>query len=398
MNQEQDFTEQNCLDDFKEAKLRLITKPHNAFIGSLLYDLNFEPDYQVKTVQLDSGLHSIKCNPNFFCSLTHEQQATVLAHEVYHYALMHDVRRGQRDPELYQKAADQVVNNLLVDGGFEIPPLVEYDTKYRNLSTETVYNYMEQDQKNKDPDNKPNNDPLGDDLNNSGQSSPNQNQVNQMQQNILKANASEELTNGHGMEASDAGSIFGQLFQDIKEGKLNWIDILQEYFDELIQGEQDWTRYNRRYLEYDLYLPDLRSENQIKKVAVAFDVSGSVTEEQIKAFLNEMKLIKNQLNPEVMDVVSFNHNIVDIFQIESNDDMDKVHMKISGGTDLYPVFNHYLKPENQPNFLIVFSDLYCTPIEKPTPFDTIWICIDNKKAKTNFGKLIHINSEELING
>lgn len=395
--QEYVFTEQNCLDDFKEAKLRLINKPHNAFIGSLLYDLAFEPSREVKSVVLDSMNHSIKINPDFFCGMTHEQQASVLAHEVYHYALMHDVRRGHRNPQLYQKAADQVVNNLLEQGGFELPMGVECDSKYRNMSTEHVYNLMEHEQKNNDNNNNNGNgnDPLGNDLPPDGSNSPNQNQINQMQQNIMKANASEELTNGHGMDVGKNGSVFETLFKDIREGKLSWIDILQEFLDEFTQGEQDWAMFNRRYLPYDLYLADSKSENKISKVAVAFDVSGSVTKSQIHAFLDEMKVIKNQLDPEVMDVVPFNHDIVDIFTIESNDDFDEVTMNISGGTELDPVFDYYMKPENQPEFLIVFSDLYCKKRKKPTPFETIWICIDNPEAKINFGKLIHITSEEL---
>lgn len=404
MNQEKEyeFTEQNCLDDFKEAKLRLINKPHNAFIGSLLYDLAFEPSREVKSVMLDSMNHSIKINPDFFCGMTHEQQASVLAHEVYHYALMHDVRRGHRNPQLYQKAADQVVNNLLEQGGFELPFGVECDSKYRNMSTEHVYNLMEHEQKNNNNQNQDqnqnnNNDPLGNDLpSNSGNGdSGNNNQINRMQQNIMKANASEELTNGHGMTHGNSGSVFEQLFKDIKEGKLSWIEILQEFLDDFVQGEQDWSKFNRRYLPYDLYLPDTQSENKISKVAVAFDVSGSVTPAQIKAFLNEMKVIKNQLDPETMDVVSFNHAIVDIFKIKSNDDFDEVKMNIDGGTDLDPVFNYYMKPENQPEFLIVFSDLYCDKRKKKTPFETIWICIDHPDAQVNFGKLIHITSEEL---
>ena len=397
MNQEHEFTDQNCLDDFIEAKLRLITKPHNAFIGSLLYDLKFEPSRDTKFVELDSYQGTIKANPDYFCTLTHEQQATVLAHEVYHYALMHDSRRGARDPELYQKAADQVVNNLLSSGGFEMPPSVEFDTKYKNMSTEAVYRIMEKD--NSDEDNNNNdsgsdsgNSPLGNDLRSS-----NNEVTSQIQQNILKANASEELTSGQGMQAGNSGSVFDQLFKDITEGKLNWVQILQEYFDEITQGEQDWSRFNRRYLQYDLYLPDTKTENFISKVAIAFDVSGSVTKSQIKAFLNEMKVIKNQLNPELLDVVSFNHQIVDIFSIQENDDFDKVSLKISGGTDLEPVFNHYTKPENEPKFLIVFSDLECLPIEKKPNFETIWVCIDNPNAEVNFGKLIHITDKELTN-
>lgn len=408
MNQEQEyeFTEQNCLDDFIEAKLRLITKPHNAFIGSLLYDLSFEPTHSVDTVALDSLEQKLYVNPEYFCRLTHEQQATVLAHEVYHYALMHDVRRGMRDKALYQKASDEVVNNLLASSGFEIPPDVEYDTKYKNMSTEYVYNFMEQERQqkqnqnnnnnnNNNNQNQQNNGPLGNDLFNNG-SNMTQVQQNTIQQHIMKANTAEELASGIGMQAGNSGSIFETLFKEITEGKLSWIEILQEYLNEFQQGGIDYTRYNRRYLPMDLYLPDNRTEEQIEKVALAFDVSGSVSEEQIKAFLHEMKAIKSQLNPKTMDVVTFNHKIVDIFTISESDNFDEVTMKISGGTDLHPVFNHYLKPENKPEFLIVFSDLECEPIEEPTPFNTIWICIDNNRAEVNFGKLFHIKSEDLI--
>ena len=41
---------------------------------------------------------------------------------------------------------------------------------------------------------------------------------------------------------------------------------------------------------------------------------------------------------------------------------------------------------------IIFSP---HPRSKKTPFETIWICIDNPEATVNFGKLIHITSEEL---
>lgn len=407
MNQEHEYTEQNCLDDFVEAKLRLINKPHNVFIGSLLYDLNIVPNYSVRDAFLDSIKQEIHLNPDYFCTLTHEQQATVLAHEVYHYALMHDLRRGQRDPELYQKAADQVVNNLLADGGFDLPINIEVDSKYAKYSTETVYNMMEDDVKNNsDEDGNGNSNGGGGSGNGSGGGlsndlNPNQQSdqdaINKAQASITKADAAEELANGSSMSAGNSGSVFETLFKEIKEGKLNWITILQEYMDELTQGEQSWARLNRRWLPYDIYAPDIVSENHIEKVALAFDVSGSVTQDEIKAFLNEMKLIKNQLDPETMDVVTFNHQIVDIFTIAKEDNFDEVKMNIDGGTNLHPVFRHYMKQENQPKFLIVFSDLYCEPITQPTPFETIWVCINNAEAKTNFGKLIHVTSEELIN-
>src|SRR5216684_7005696 len=46
---------------------------------------------------------------------------TVVAHEAMHCALQHPFRRNGRDPQVWNIAADHVINNILVRSGFDMP-------------------------------------------------------------------------------------------------------------------------------------------------------------------------------------------------------------------------------------------------------------------------------------
>lgn len=417
MNQEEDVLDlatnlneeelmKQTMEAFNEAKLHMLTKGNSAFISSLLHNFKLQLNPQIQSVAHNLNEQTISINPEWFIESSPEIRATALAEQVYHAAFLHEWRMGKRDPELYQKACDQVVRHMLKKTGFELPPNYELDSEFKDASVEYTYNEMEKEWNNNGKDNSsPNsnfgnsngngNDPFGNDLNLNGEA-PSSQAVQQMQQNLNSAAMAEEMTSGKAV--GDSGADFEQAFKKLNEGKLAWNVILQSYLNERTQGEISYERFDRRLLPLDLYLPTNISQAKVNKVAVAFDVSGSVSQEQIKAFLREMRSIKSQLNPKTMDVVTFNHNIVDIFTFTENETLEDVTMRIGGGTDLVPVFNHYLKPKERPEFLIVFSDLWCSAIQEKTPFDTIWICIDNPDAQVNFGKLIHINTEDLVNG
>lgn len=401
------YTKEDCQKALDEAKLHMLTKQHNAFLSSLLYNFEVIPDDQnTETIHHNLTEGRIGINSNWFCDLEPNFRATAIAEQLYHIAFMHEWRQGAKDPALYQKACDQVVRNMLVSAGFELLPNAPVEIKYKNLSVENVYTEMEKrwskgNNKNNENGNgngnRNNNDPLGNDVKpeNTQGDTPSPQVQQRIQQALNSAAMAEEMTSGKQM--AKEGQEFEQLFENINKGKLAWNIILQNYLNERTQGEITYERFDRRMLPYDLYLPTNISQANINKVAVAFDVSGSVSEEQIKAFLREMHTIKDQLNPKKMDVVTFNHHIVDIFTFTEYDQINNVTMYIGGGTNLEPVFNHYLEPANKPEFLIVFSDLECMPIKDKTPFDTIWVCIDNPRAEVNFGKLIHITTEELTN-
>lgn len=118
----------------------------------MLYKLNCVEDVTTSTMYYNGLDSSIHLNPLWFNKLSDQEACSALAHEALHYALQHDIRKGNRDHELYNKAADHVVNNILMDYGFELPADVPVDRRFQNKTTEYVYKFMEEEQKNNDDD------------------------------------------------------------------------------------------------------------------------------------------------------------------------------------------------------------------------------------------------------
>lgn len=373
-----------------KAKILLLKKKHFAFISSMLYKLNYVEDLHTPSMHYDGANSCIHLNPKWFGSLSDQEACSALAHEALHYALQHDIRKGNRNPELYNKAADHVVNNILMDYGFELPAGVPVDRRYQNKTTEYVYKLMEEEQKGKDNQNDPDQSPFGSDIQ---FSIPTAQQQSKRDRETLAANQNDESTLGKDKGIGTESETFSELFKNILDGKQNWRDILLEYVNEKSQGDRDWRNLDRRMLQLGYYMPDTKTDNRIDRIAVAIDISGSVTYDQLGYFLRETKTIKNNTNPKVLDVVSFNTEITGLFSFEEDDSFDDLNIEIDGGTSLDPVWNHYGKTENKPTFLIVFSDMYVNIPPKPD-YEVIWCVVDNPKWKPPYGKAIYINEED----
>lgn len=390
----------NFEQDLKDVKLNFIKKKHFAFFGSLLSGFKFSLDPKVKNMQLDGLEKTIHLNPDWFNELSSQHKASALAHEVLHYALEHDIRIRNKDPELYGLASEHVVNNLLMDCNFELPSNVPVDRRFQHKSTEEVYKILEYERNENDDDKDQGDNPFGNDLPNPslGMGRNNQisnNVINARRQEVNTADLADKLGSTDGKSIGTSNEAFSEVFRAIKEGKLDWKIILSDYLNELVKGEREYARLDRRMLSLGYYLPDNHSEDNINKVALALDVSGSISEQQIRLFLQEIKVIKNNLSPKLIDVMSFNTDIVDVFTFEEHDDITDVNLRIGGGTCLQPVFQHYNKSENKPEFLIVFSDMEVEYYNQKSDYHVIYICFDNPSCKVPYGTVIHINTEDL---
>lgn len=88
---------------------------------------------------------TLMVNPTWYMSRTIGGRVTVFAHELFHAALGHSLRRGRRDPKIWNAACDYEVNNLIVESGkYEIPSGKPGDTwchdlKYRGWVAERIY-------------------------------------------------------------------------------------------------------------------------------------------------------------------------------------------------------------------------------------------------------------------
>lgn len=372
-----------------KAKVLMLKKSHFAFISSILYKLDYKPSPSTPTMCYDGLKKCIYLNEPWFLGLSDQEACSALAHEALHYALQHDIRMGVRDPELYNRAADHVVNNILMDCGFELPEDVPVDRRFQNKSTEYVYKFMEheeQNQNNQDQDPDPS--PFGNDIISNVLLASHQAERNA---DTIVANQLDGQGNGSGI--GDSQEAFKELFTNITESSRNWTDILIEYMNAVSQGDRSWKELDRRMLALNYYLPNTKEDNRIERIAIAIDVSGSVYPHQIKYFLKEIKSIKNNLNPEILDIVSFNTKITGKWSFTQDQNFTDIEMDIDGGTSLTPVWNHFNKPENKPNFLIVFSDMEVNIPDKPD-YDVIWGIVDNPNMKIPYGKHIHIGKAD----
>ena len=81
-------------------------------------------------------------NPEFVAQLTPAELEGVIAHEVMHVALAHHCRRGDRELQLWNEAADYAVNPILLDNGITLPADLLIDPAFRNLSAEEIYSRL----------------------------------------------------------------------------------------------------------------------------------------------------------------------------------------------------------------------------------------------------------------
>ena len=85
-------------------------------------------------------------DPKFAAEETMPRLVGFCAHEALHPAFKHTLRRENRNPRLYYKAADFVINPILLNAGFELPghPLVNWD--WYGKTTEEIYEILLKEQ------------------------------------------------------------------------------------------------------------------------------------------------------------------------------------------------------------------------------------------------------------
>ena len=94
-----------------KARARLLVRA--PFIGSIALGLIWVNAPDIGTMATDG--RSVWFNPDWCEAHGVEKTMGVIAHEVLHVINRHHLRRGERDAELWNVAADLLINRLLQD-------------------------------------------------------------------------------------------------------------------------------------------------------------------------------------------------------------------------------------------------------------------------------------------
>src|SRR3984957_19633983 len=119
-----------------KARARLLVRA--PFIGSIALGLAWVNAPDIGTMATDG--RSIWFNPAWCEAHGVEKTMGVIAHEVFHVVNRHHLRRGDRDAKLWNIAGDLLINRLLDDDKYVLPPdgLFDRDRRYVGLPTETI--------------------------------------------------------------------------------------------------------------------------------------------------------------------------------------------------------------------------------------------------------------------
>ncbi|HVR09257.1 MAG TPA: VWA-like domain-containing protein [Thermoanaerobaculia bacterium] len=125
-------------DRLQRAVARLILR--HPFLATLALRLERIEDPTAGTAWTDGVRLAV--DPAWFAQLDDDLRVVVVAHECYHVALAHHLRRGGRDLARWNVACDYAVNALLQADGFVLPPGALLDPRFGDACAEAIYHQL----------------------------------------------------------------------------------------------------------------------------------------------------------------------------------------------------------------------------------------------------------------
>ena len=103
------LSDEQLMREYDRIQAQAFLGKSAAFFGSLLCSLKFSWKREDCPTACTDGIE-LHFNPDFFIWMCPDARETVLMHELWHVAYLHDIRRGSRDPEVWNQACDHFIN------------------------------------------------------------------------------------------------------------------------------------------------------------------------------------------------------------------------------------------------------------------------------------------------
>jgi predicted metal-dependent peptidase len=350
-------------------------------------------------------------NTRFVEMLKPKELEFLFGHEVLHCVYDHFGRRGDRDPQLFNIANDYCVNGDLKKhrvGEFITSVPCLYDAKYEGMSSEEIYDILYENAEKidigslidkmldehldgegsgegsgKDGDGKEN-----------GKGRP---KLTPEERQAIKDEIKEAVLAA--AAASDgAGNLpagVKRIIEDMTAPKMNWRELLRMQLESTIKSDYTWMRNSRRGWHMDAIMPGMKLDPMID-IAVSIDASGSMGERMLKDFLSEVAGIMEQFPAYRIHVLSFDTQVYNPQQFDSEnlDDITGYKIMGGGGTDFDCVFNYFKANEIEPKRHIMFTDGYPNGSWGDEQYcDTVFIMHGTTSIVPPFGQFAYYEEE-----
>lgn len=199
-------------------------------------------------------------------------------------------------------------------------------------------------------------------------------------------------TSGKGTQG-ESGYTFGQVGKS--EKVFSWKTILKRYLDDEI------SMYSYRRADEDNFF-QARVEDieqfDMPGIEVMLDTSYSVPDDLLKEFLRQLKsLIKDTK----LKVACFSDYAYEFEKIKKPSDIDNFVIKGRSGTDFNNAARSFTwKGKDAKNLnRIIFTDGQADfSLTDKKYKQLIWVVYDNPSFRTDFGRVIHVNSKQILEG
>ena len=345
-------------------------------------------------------------NSAFVNSMPLKQVEFLVGHEVLHAVYDHMGRRDNRDPKIWNIADDFCVNADLIDQriGERITVCgMLYDPKYKGKSAEEVYDDLYEKAEKIDisdllqqvlDEHLDGDDGQGENDGDGDQEGKGRPRLSKEERERIKDEIREALLQA--AQAVGAGNLpagVKRLIKDLTKPVVNWRELLEQQIQSTVKDDFSWMRPNRRSWHMDAIMPGMKPGTQID-VCVAIDTSGSISEQDLKDFLSEVKGIMESYDEYKVRVLTWDtavYNPVE-FSSENMADITEYQPGGGGGTDPHCVWEWLKENDIEPKKLIMCTD-YCffgwRPDEVKDYCDTVWVIKGNKDAEPEFGVWAH---------
>ena len=351
-------------------------------------------------------------NSRFVDMLKPKEIEFLFGHEVLHCVYDHFGRRGDRDPQLFNIANDYCVNADLKKhrvGEFITSVPCLYDSKYQDMSSEEIYDILYENAEKIDigdlidkmldehldgEGNDASGEGDGDEKSGKGGGRP---KISAEERQKIKDEIKEAVLAA--ASASDgAGNLpagVKRIIEDMTAPKMNWRELLRMQLESTIKSDYTWMRNSRRGWHMDAIMPGMKLDPMID-IAVSIDASGSMLDKMLKDFLAEVAGIMEQFPNYRIHVLSFDTQVYNPkqFNSENLEDITGYEIQGGGGTDFDCVFNYFKENEIEPKRHIMFTDGYpCGSWGDEQYCDTVFIMHGTTSIVPPFGQFAYYEEE-----
>lgn len=442
------YVDEDAYTEMIVAKTRLLKDFPFWGILSMCLKLVEDTSGYIPTLAVD-GKH-LFYSAEFVLKLTKGERVFGVGHEILHCLLEHaglgnrgmfhgDYSMDEKDPEkqkeIKQKATrwnyanDFVVNDELVLGkvGKPITTInILHDTKFRGWCSEEIYDYLL-----KNPEEYPldgdgqfdthieveivdDDDAEDGDGEGKGKSGKGgikvkmkRSEWDKMQaewkDNTLRAAAAQKEAEQRGECAGSIPSGVQRLLDEMTRPRVNWKSLLRRYVMQTMMYDYSFQRPNKALFSDGFTIPGFRSPSDLLDIAIAVDTSGSISQDQLTAFVSEMDGIMKSFPAYNIEAWCFDgavveESIVTIRKADGHlDDIKKFAERIGGGggTDFMVNWEYMRDRKLKPKLLLFLTDgypfgewgehMYCP---------TIFLIIGNHNTTAPFGRTLHYEDNE----